>query len=108
MAALTAPWQLSNRTLRQMGWLLAGVLALAGHLLPPSPVALALQLGGAAVFAIGTVRPRALWPVYLVLVWPAVWLALQIARLFLRPGLAADLAESTARRLRPRRRLPQP
>jgi hypothetical protein len=108
MAALTTPWQLSNRTLRQMGWLLAGVLALAGHVLPPSPVTLGLQLGGAVVFAVGTVRPRALWPVYLLLVWPPVWLALRIGSIFVRQGLAADLAESTARRLRPPRRLPQP
>ena len=107
MAALTIPWQPTNRTLRQLGWLLAGILALVGHLLAPSLVALALQLSGAAVFAIGAVRPGALRPVYWLFVWPAVWLALWLARPFLRSGLAAGLAESTARPLRPRR-LQQP
>jgi hypothetical protein len=107
MAALTTPWQPTNRTLRQLGWLMAGILALVGHLLAPSLAALALQLSGAAVFAVGTVRPGALRPVYLLLLWPIVWLALCLARPFLRAGLAADLAASTAQRLRPRR-LQQP
>jgi hypothetical protein len=108
MAALTTPYQPTNRTLRQIGWLTAGVLALTGHVLTPAPSALALQLAGAALFAIATVRPRILRPVYLVTVWPLLWLALCLARPFLRPGFAADLAESTARRLRSRRRLQQP
>ena len=106
MAALAIPWQLTARHLRYFGWLLAGILAVLGHLLAPSPTALALELAGAAFFAIGTVRPTALRVVMLVLLlvfWPLVWLVLG----WWRPGWASDLAESTARRLRPRRRLPQ-
>src|SRR5437588_6766116 len=105
MAALTIPWQLTGRTLRQLGWLLAGILAVLGHVLAPSPTALALELSGAAIFAVGTVRPTALRVVFLVLLvllWPLVWLVLR----WWRPDLATDLAETTARRLRPRRRLP--
>jgi hypothetical protein len=108
MAALTTPWQPTNRSLRQAGWLVAGVLALIGHLLAPSVATLVLQLSGAAVFAVATVKPRALRPLYLVTVWPVLWLGLRLARPFLRPGLAAELAETTARRLRSRRRLQQP
>jgi hypothetical protein len=110
MAALTIPWQITGRTLRQLGWLLAALLAVAGHLLIPSTAALALELSGAAVFAISTVRPIALrlpLLVLLVVLWPLVWLVLRLLRPYWRPGLASDLATSTARRLRPRRRLPQ-
>ena len=76
MAART-PMQPSSKFLRLFGWLVAGTLALAGHLLFPSPAALVLQLCGAAVFAVATVRPRAVlglyWVVTLVL-WPLLWL----------------------------------
>ena len=104
MAALTTPWQPTNRTLRLLGWLVAGVLALIGHLQAPSVAALVLELSGAAVFAIATVRPGSLRPAYLLFIWPVVWLVLRLARPFMRSGLATDLAESTAQRLRPRHR----
>ena len=77
MAALATPWQPTGRTLRQLGWVLAGAMALAGHCLAPSPTALGLQLGGASVFAVSTVRPSALRPIYLiflVVLWPLIWL----------------------------------
>lgn len=110
MAALTIPWRPTGRTLRQLGWVLAALLALAGHVVAPSPTALGLQFGGAVVFAIATVRPGALRPIYLlflIILYPALRLLLRPARPYVRVGLASDLA-STARRLRPRRRLPQP
>jgi hypothetical protein len=53
----------TNRTLRLLGWVVAGSLALCGRLLGPSPSALLLQVVGATVFAIGTVRPSALRPI---------------------------------------------
>jgi hypothetical protein len=82
MAARQDPQQFKNRTLRLSGWVVAGALALAGNLLGPSPVALWLQLGGAAIFAIATVRPRALRPIHTALMvclrpftWVAGWFA---------------------------------
>jgi membrane protein implicated in regulation of membrane protease activity len=66
------------RTLRLLGWIVAGCLALAGNLIGPSPVALWLELAGAAVFAVGTVRPSALRPIYAVVMfglWPLVRLS---------------------------------
>jgi hypothetical protein len=110
MAALAIPWQLGPRTLRLFGWVLAALLALVGHLCAPSLTALSLQLAGAAVFAIGTVRPGALrWflAVLLVALWPAVWLGLWLLRSFAGRDLIADLAASAQQRLRPRRRVPQ-
>jgi hypothetical protein len=71
------PQQPACRTLRLFGWLVAGSLALAGNLLGPSPGALWLQLAGAAVFAVGTVRPSALRPIFAVwmfILWPLTWL----------------------------------
>jgi len=64
MAASQNVPQPSSRTLRQLSWILAGCLALCGHWLSPSPTALWLQLAGAAIFAVGTVRPSALRPIY--------------------------------------------
>ena len=69
MAANKNPQQTSNRSLRLFGWTLAGGLALAGNLAGPSPTALWLELAGAAVFAIGTVRPSALRPIHSAMMW---------------------------------------
>jgi hypothetical protein len=43
---------------------LAAALALLGHWYGPSLAALLLQLVAAAIFAVGTVRPSALRPLY--------------------------------------------
>jgi len=78
MAARENPQQPTNRTLRLCGWTVAGALALSGNLLGPSPAALWLELAGAALFAIGTVRPSALRPIYTGLMCclrPILWLA---------------------------------
>src|SRR5262249_49747261 len=71
MAARANPQYPSARTLRQFGWILAAGLALLGHVLTPSRAALMLQLAGAAVFAMSTVRPRSLQSPYLALLWAA-------------------------------------
>jgi len=105
MASHNSP-QPPARTLRQFGWLVAGTLALTGHLIGPTPAALFLQLCGAAVFAVATVRPRALTGLYWLatcLVWPLLWLC----------GRSESSAASSSgtqplprrpRRLRPRNR----
>ena len=75
--AARIPMQPSSKFLRLFGWFVAGALALAGHLVFPSPAGLVLQLVGAAIFAVGTVRPRALLGLYWVLsvvLWPLTWL----------------------------------
>jgi hypothetical protein len=64
MATRGNPQQPTNRTLRLIGWCLAGALALGGNLVGPSPAALWLELAGAAIFAVGTVRPSGLRPIY--------------------------------------------
>jgi hypothetical protein len=72
------PQQPACRTLRVFGWIVAGSLALAGNLLGPSPGTLWLELAGAAVFAVGTVRPSALRPVYAICMFvlrPFTWLS---------------------------------
>jgi hypothetical protein len=69
MAASKNPQQTTNRNLRLFGWALAGSLALSGNITGPSPTALWLQLAGAAVFAIGTVRPSALRPIHSALMY---------------------------------------
>jgi hypothetical protein len=99
-------WQPPARTLRQMGWLLAGGLALAGHLIGPTPAALFLQLCGAAVFAVSTVRPRAMTGLY----WLVMWLAWPLLRLSGRTGNPprgngiVNEVPRRPRRLRPRNR----
>jgi hypothetical protein len=61
--------QITNRTLRQIGWIVAIGLAAGGQLLDPNPSALWLKLAGAAVFAIATVRASALRPIYSGVMW---------------------------------------
>ena len=89
------------RTLRLFGWLLAGGLALTGHFIGPSPAALFLQLGGAGVFAIGTVRPSALRPPYRVL----AALTSPLGRLWSRLSGSAVTDGDGSAALRPPRRL---
>jgi hypothetical protein len=66
----------STPFLRIFGWLVAGSLAVVAHLLAPGLAPLILKLAAAAVFAIATVRPRALaglhWALS-ILLWPAIW-----------------------------------
>ncbi len=75
MAAREKTHQPTNRTLRQLSWIVAGAMAVVGRLIGPSPAALGLQLAAAVVFAVGTVRPSALRPLASVLVFPfrCVW-----------------------------------
>jgi hypothetical protein len=98
--------QLSARTLRQFGWLVAGCLALTGHLIGASPAALFLQLCGAVMFAVSTVRPRALTGLYWLAtcaVWPLLWLCGRTESTLSSDGEAAALPRRP-RRLRPRKR----
>ena len=90
--------QPSAKFLRLFGWLIAGLLALTGQLMSPSPAALILQLCGAAIFAVGTVRPRALGGLYwaiTLLLWPLLWL-------YTRSG-GPDLSRLVDDERRPRR-----
>jgi hypothetical protein len=68
MAAVADPQKPSCKALRTVGWCIAGAMALTGHLLAPSPSALLLELVGALVFAISTVRPSALRPLQVLIV----------------------------------------
>ncbi len=76
MAARNPMQAPSPAFLRVFGWLVAGSLALVAHLLAPGLAPLILKLAAAAVFAIATVRPRALgglhWALSVIL-WPATW-----------------------------------
>jgi hypothetical protein len=58
----------SCTALRTLGWCMAGATALGGHLLAPSRTSLLLELVGAAIFAISTIRPSALRPLQFLLV----------------------------------------
>jgi hypothetical protein len=99
-------WHPPARTLRQMGWLMAGGLALAGHLIGPTPAALFLQLYGAAIFAVSTVRPRTMTGLY----WLVMWLASPLLKLFGRnvssPRSSGEVNDALRRprRVRPRNR----
>jgi hypothetical protein len=98
--------QLPARTLRQFGWLVAGCLALTGHLIGTTPAALFLQLCGAAVFAVSTVRPRALTGLYWLatcLVWPLLWLCGRSDSVPAADGETPTVPRRP-RRLRPRNR----
>jgi hypothetical protein len=97
MAARDNSQQPMNRTLRLCSWILAGALALCGNLLGPSPIALWLQLSAAVIFAVGTVRPSALRPIYgalMVAVYPLVWLA----SCFMKTGDVSQSPSSGSRR----------
>ena|SRR5580765_6396137 len=94
MAARTNPQQPSNRTLRQGAWILAISLALVGQLLGPSLPAFWLELAGAAIFAVGTVRPSAFRP----LLTFAVWLFRRISALLIKSNDNTRPPISTSRR----------
>jgi hypothetical protein len=64
MAGRQNPPYPTARSLRLFCWIVAAGLALSGNLVGPSPAALWLELAGAAIFAIGTVRPSSLRPIY--------------------------------------------
>jgi hypothetical protein len=63
MAARQKTQQPAAKTLRLFGWCIALCLAVVGQLFSPLQVSLWLQLAGAAVFAVATVRPSAMRPV---------------------------------------------
>jgi hypothetical protein len=81
--------------LRQFGWLLALVLAVAGWRIGPSRAGLTLQATAALVFAVGSLWPAALRGIYLVLLvltFPVGWALSRVLLAVVFYGLITPLA----------------